>query len=403
MAEGYFSAFRYSIFMYPGSLSMAKRDYYEVLSVGKNASSDDIKRAYRRFAIKYHPDKNPGDSQAAANFKDCAEAYEVLSDPQKRQRYDQYGHDGLRGVGMHDYSHMNVDDIFSMFNLDDLFGDFFGGRRGRGRGGARARGPARGYDLETTVELTLEDIASGTEKTIEFTRQDTCPSCSGSGSAKGKGLGRCSACGGSGQVQKAGLGGFFQMVSTCPRCQGAGQVITNPCKKCKGTGFVAKKRAVSVKIPAGVHEGQGIRVTSEGEPGRNGGPRGDLYCYVRVKAHAFMMRDDSDLVCTVPISFTQAALGATIDVPSLNGTRQFKIPRATQHGSVFRIKGQGLPDLRSGRRGDELIQVAIEIPKRLTREQEKLLRDFAKTEDKSAFPESKRFFEKLKKHFGNSE
>jgi molecular chaperone DnaJ len=377
---------------------MAKRDYYEVLGIDKKASSDDIKRAYRRLAIKYHPDKNPGDAEAEQKFKECTEAYEVLSNPEKRQRYDQFGHEGLKGSGMHDYSRMNVEDIFSMFNMDDIFGDFFGGRRGGGR--RRSSGPMRGYDLETTVELTLEEIAAGAEKTIEFTRQDTCPNCNGSGSAKGKPPGRCSTCNGTGQVQKTGLGGFFQMVSTCPTCKGRGTVITDPCKKCKGTGQVPKKRTISVKIPAGVHEGQGIRVSGEGEPGKNGGPRGDLYCYVRVKAHPFLMRDGNDLVATVPVTFTQAALGATIEVPSLEGSKQFKIPAGTQNGNVFRIKGQGLVDLRTKRKGDELIRVTVEIPRNLTAEQKKLLTAFAETEDKNVMPESKGFFDRLKEYFG---
>ena len=379
---------------------MAKRDYYEVLGVGRGASADDIKRSYRRLAMKHHPDKNPGNAEAEAKFKECAEAYEVLSDTDKRKRYDQFGHEGLRGVGMRDYSHMQWQDISSMF--EDVFegiggfGDLFGmGRRGR------RTGPARGYDLETTVELALEDIAGGVEKTIEFTRQDTCAGCSGSGSAKGKPPSRCPSCGGSGQIQRAGLGGFFQMVSTCPKCQGAGKIIMNPCRKCRGTGHVPKPRTLSVKIPAGVHEGQGIRVTGEGEPGRNGGPRGDLYCYVRVRAHPFLMRDGNDLVSTVPVSFTQAALGATIEVPSLDGTREFRIPPGTQHGSTFRIKGEGLPDLRTRRKGDQLVRITIEIPRRLTSEQEELLRDFDRTQDSSAMPESSSFFEKLKKHFGN--
>ena len=250
---------------------MAKRDYYEVLGVGKNASADDIKRAYRRMAMKYHPDKNPDDKQAEAKFKECAEAYEVLSDADKRQRYNQFGHEGLRGAGMHDFSRMNVEDIFSMFGFDDLFGGIFGGRSRRS--GQRA-GPTRGYDLETAVELTLNDIAKGTEKTIEFTRQDICGECNGNGCAKGSKPGRCSTCGGTGQIARGG--GFFQMVSTCRQCGGSGQVITNPCKKCRGTGRVPKKRTVNIKIPAGVREGQGIRVASEGEPGRNGGPRGRL-------------------------------------------------------------------------------------------------------------------------------
>ncbi len=224
-------------------------------------------------------------------------------------------------------------------------------------------GPTRGYDLETSVDLTLNDIAKGTEKTIEFTRQDICPECSGSGCAPGTTPGRCPACGGTGQVTRGG--GFFQMVSTCPQCRGTGAVITNPCKKCRGTARVPKKRSVNIKIPAGVHEGQGVRVANEGEPGQKGGPKGDLYCYVRIKPHEFLERDGNNLIAVVPISFTQAALGATIDVPSLNGTKSLKIPPGTQYGSIFRIKGQGLPDIRTGRTGDQLVQIAIETPTKL--------------------------------------
>ena len=375
---------------------MAKRDYYEVLGVGKNASADDIKRSYRRMAMKYHPDKNPGDKKAEANFKECAEAYEVLSDAEKRRRYDQFGHEGLRGAGMHDFSRMNVEDIFSMFGFEDFFSGIFGGRR---RSSRRA-GPTRGYDLETAVELTLNDIAKGAEKTIEFTRQDICGECRGNGCAKGSKPGRCPACGGRGQVARGG--GFFQMVSTCRQCGGSGQVITNPCKKCKGTGRVPKKRVVEIKIPAGVHEGQGIRVAGEGEPGRGGGPKGDLYCYVRIKPHEFLQRDGNNLIAVVPISFTQAALGTTVDVPSLNGTQGLKVPPGTQYGSIFRIKGQGLPNIRTRRTGDQLVQITIETPVKLNAKQEELLREFAKSENKSVSPQSKRFFEKLKKHLGNN-
>ena len=379
---------------------MAKRDYYEVLGVDKKASADDIKRTYRRLAVKYHPDKNPGDKEAEAKFKECAEAYEVLSDSEKRQRYDQFGHDGLRGAGVHDYSHMNVNDISDIFG--DLFGDIFGGGRRSSRGGSGGHRAARGYDLETAVELTLEEVDRGTEKTIDFTRQDTCQECSGSGVAKGKAPTRCTMCGGNGQVQRAGLGGFFQMVSTCPKCNGSGQIITDPCRKCRGKGTIPQKRTLSVKIPAGVHEGQGIRVAGEGEPGHHGGPRGDLYCYIRIKAHPFLMRDGANLVVSVPLSFTQMALGTAIDVPTLDGTRQLRIPPGTQHGGVLRVKGQGLPDLRSGQKGDLLVQVTVEIPKRLTAEQEKLLLAYADTEANDSGSESKSFFERIKKHFGTS-
>jgi molecular chaperone DnaJ len=353
------------------------------------------------MAIKFHPDKNPGDKEAEVKFKECAEAYEVLSDTEKRKRYDQFGHDGLRGMGMRDYQHMKWQDIGSIF--EDIFGfgdlgDIFG--MGGGRRRSSRTGPSRGYDLETSVDLELEEVAKGCEKTIEFTRQDLCSECSGSGCAKGKSPSQCSTCGGSGQVARGG--GFFQMVSTCPQCRGSGQMITDPCKNCRGTGKTPKKRVVSVKIPAGVHEGQGVRIGGEGEPGRNGGPRGDLYCYIRIKPHEFLRREGNDLVAVVPISFTQAALGATIDVPSLDGKRGLKIPAGTQYGSVFRIKGQGLPDMRSGRSGDELVQVAIETPAKLNSKQKDMLREFAKTENKSVSPKVTSFFDKLKKHLGNS-
>jgi len=376
---------------------MPKRDYYEVLGVNKGASADDIKRAYRRLAMKYHPDKNPGDKGAEAKFKDCAEAYEVLSDAEKRKRYDQLGHEGLRGAGMHDFSHMNVEDIFSMFGFEDLFGDFFGGR---GRRTVRRAGPTRGYDLETTVELSMQDIAAGVEKTIEFTRQDNCQECYGSGTAKGSSPSACPTCGGDGQIARGG--GFFQMVSTCPQCRGTGQVISDPCKQCRGSGHVAKKRIVTIKVPRGVHEGQGIRVADEGEPGRNSGPRGDLYCYVRIRPHEFLERDGNNLIAVVPISFTQAALGATIEVPSLDGTKQLKIPAGTQYGSIFRIKGQGLPDIRSGRTGDQLVQVTIETPVRLNSKQRELLEEFAKNENSGAFPTAKAFLDKLRRYFASS-
>jgi molecular chaperone DnaJ len=378
---------------------MAKQDYYQVLGVDKGTPADDIKRAYRRKAMKYHPDKNPGDKEAEARFKECAEAYEVLSDSEKRQRYDQYGHEGLRGAGMHDFSHMNVDDIFSMFGFDDFFGGMFGGG-GRRRGSSRRGGAAKGYDLETGVELTLTEIAHGAEKTIEFTRQDACSKCKGSGAAKGSKPVNCPTCGGSGQVARGG--GFFQMVSACPQCKGGGHIISNPCAGCKGSGRVPRKRTVSIKIPAGVHEGQGIRVAGEGEPGQGGGPNGDLYCYVKVKAHDFLQRDGSDLVAIVPISFTQATLGAMIDVPSLDGTQRLKIPAGTQYGNVFRIKGQGLPDIRSKRVGDQLVQVTIETPAKLNAQQEEILREFAKAENRSVSPKSQSFFDKLKKQLGGN-
>lgn len=366
-----------------------KRDYYEVLGLSRNAGADEIRKAYRQAALKYHPDRNRDNPEAEAQFKEAAEAYEVLSDPEKRQRYDRYGHRGVQGAGVHDFSGMNVQDIFSMF--DDIFGGgMFGGRRGRG-----------GVDLEMEIEITLEQVATGIEKTIEFDRQDYCETCSGSGSEPGSQRRNCPTCGGYGQVeQTTGLGAFFgRVVTTCPSCRGKGTLIVSPCKRCKGTGRQPKHRVLTVRIPAGINDGQGVRVAGEGEPSENGSARGDLHVYVRVKPHPFLERHGNDLVCRVPISFAQAALGAKIEVPSLTGRVEVTIPPGTQHGQMFRLAGQGLPALRSRNRGDEIVQVWVEVPRKLSARQEELLREYAKTEDKTVLPESKGFFEKLTEFF----
>jgi molecular chaperone DnaJ len=377
-------------------VAATKRDYYEILSVERTASNEEIKRAYRRLAMKYHPDRNTGDGkhEAEIRFKECAEAYEVLSDDNKRKRYDQYGHQGVSG--QHDFSHMDVGDIFSMF--DDIFGGAFGGGGGgRRAGGARAQ--ARGFDLETQVELTLNEVATGVEKTIEFEKQDHCETCKGTGSKPGVPLVACVQCGGQGRVAQQGFGGMFRMVTTCPNCRGRGTVIKEHCPSCGGSGRQLRKRVVTVKIPAGVHEGQAIRISGEGEPGDNGAPAGDLHCYIAIKQHPFFSRHNNDLVCQIPISFTQAALGASVEVPTLKGTEPLEIAGGTQHGEVFKLKTRGLPDLRTGRVGDELVQVLIEVPKKLTKKQEQLLREFATLEDHSVMPQKKGFVEKLKEMF----
>lgn len=370
----------------------AKRDYYEVLGVTRETSADEIKRAYRRLAMKYHPDRVSAEdkSDAEVHFKECSEAYEVLSDPQRRQKYDQFGHGGVNG--QHDFSSMDVGDIFSMFE------DIFGGGRGR-RGGGGSRGPARGFDLETQVELTLEEVASGSEKTIEFERQDLCDTCSGSGAKPGSAPTACVQCGGSGRIAQQGFGGMFRMVTACPNCRGRGSVIRDSCTSCGGTGRRQRKRVVTVKIPAGVHEGQAVRVAGEGEPGEAGAPSGDLHCYVVIKSHAFFSRHNNDLVCQVPVSFTQAVLGARVQVPTLNGSEDLEMPAGTQHGEVFKLRGKGLPDLRNGRRGDELVQILLEIPKKLTEKQRSLLEEFAATEDASVMPQRKGFLDKLRGMF----
>ena len=372
-------------------MSTAKRDYYDVLGVSRDASSEQVKKAYRRLAHKYHPDRNREDPEAETRFKEVAEACEVLSDPAKRQRYDQFGHAGLSGVGVHDFSHMGFEDIFSMFN--DVFGEAFG------IGGRRHR---RGADLRADVEMTMAEVLAGAERSVRFSRQEACDSCGGTGAEPGSQRRSCGTCGGYGQVEQAGGFLFGRAVTTCPTCHGRGSVIVTPCRVCRGGGRVAKKRVVVVKIPAGIHDGQAVRVRGEGEPGAGGAPRGDLHCYVRVKPHPFLERHNNELLCRMPISFTQAALGATVEAPTLSGKAELKIPRGTQHGQLFRLGGLGMPDLRTGRRGDEIVQVIVEIPKKLNKEQEAILRDFATTEDGSVLPESKGFFDRVMEYFSGS-
>ncbi|MFM9994392.1 MAG: molecular chaperone DnaJ [Phycisphaerales bacterium] len=376
------------------------RDYYEILSVDKTADGEEIKRAYRRLAMKYHPDRNPNDPEAETKFKEAAEAYEVLSEPAKRQRYDQFGHEGLRGMGAasHDFSRMNVHDIFSMF--EDIFTGMGGGGFGGGRGG-RQRGVARGYDLETEVELTLEDVLAGCERTVEFTRLDVCDKCTGSGAKPGTKPVACPTCGGQGRVQQAGLGGMFRMVTNCPACAGRGKVIREVCEACRGKGRVPRKRKLAVKIPPGIAEGQAVRVQGEGEPPPQEaapggeGVRGDLHAVVRVADHPMFQRDEDNLLLEMPISFTQASLGAQIEAPTLDGGHTLTISRGTQHGQVIRVAGKGLPNLRSSRRGDLLVGLRIEIPQKLSAAQEKLLRQFAETEDERVLPESQGFVRKI--------
>ncbi|MBC8309630.1 MAG: molecular chaperone DnaJ [Phycisphaerales bacterium] len=370
--------------------------YYEVLGINRSADGSEVKRAYRRLAMKYHPDRNPGDSEAEQSFKECAEAYEILSDSQKRTIYDQYGHEGLRGRGhaAHDYNTMNVEDIFSMFN------DILGGG-GFGRGGGRTR-QHRGFDLETDVEVTLEEVLTGTQRDVEFDRLAVCETCSGGGGKPGTSPKTCHTCQGQGKVAQAGLGGMFRMVSACPNCRGRGTVITEKCEDCKGRGRKAIHRQLSVKIPAGIHNGQAVRVAGEGEPpapevsqGGEGVP-GDLHVVVRVKSDSRFERDGNHLIQVVPVAFTQLALGATVEVDSIDNSHELDIPSGTQTNDVFKIEGAGIPDLRTGKRGDLVIIVRLAVPNKLTEEQRKLLEEYAKTEHIPVHEGESSLWEKLK-------
>ncbi|MFN0131574.1 MAG: molecular chaperone DnaJ [Phycisphaerales bacterium] len=382
------------------------RDYYEILSVERTADTEEIKRAYRRLAMKHHPDRNPGDADAEAKFKEAAEAYEVLSDPASRQRYDQFGHEGVRGQGAaaHDFSRMNVQDIFSMFN--DIFGGGGGGGGFGGGGGGRGRGVARGYDLETEVAISLVDVLKGCERQVEFTRLDLCDYCAGTGAKPGSKPVNCPTCGGQGKVQQTGLGGMFRMVTSCPHCGGRGKVVKDICESCRGKGRVPRARKLVVKIPPGISSAQAVRVQGEGEPPppemspTGEGIRGDLHVVVRVEDHEMFVRDGDHLLLEMPIPFTQAALGAEVQVPTLEGQSTLRIPKGTQHGATFRIDAEGLPNLRSGRRGDLVVSVRVEIPKKLSSKQEKLLRDFAASENQDVLPESQGFMKKMRDWLG---
>ncbi|MDH3357862.1 MAG: molecular chaperone DnaJ [Desulfobacteraceae bacterium] len=347
-----------------------KRDYYEILGVNRNANESDLKASYRKLALKYHPDRNPGDKEAEENFKEASEAYEVLRNPQKRNIYDQFGHQGLEGSGFSGFS--NFDDIFSSFG--GIFEEFFGfssGRRSRSR-------TQRGADLRYDLTLSFMEAAFGTETEINLEKMEICSSCEGTKCKPGTHLDTCSQCNGTGQVSRNQ--GFFTVRTTCYQCNGNGQIIPHPCTDCKGTGQTRVSKKVAVKIPAGVDSGSRLRLTGEGEAGTYGGPHGDLYVFIYVEPHDFFERDNTDVICQVNISFVQAALGDTIEVPTLNGNKQLKIKKGSQPGDLFRFRGEGIPSLRSGRRGDEIIQILIKTPTNLNKKQEALLKDFAKIE-----------------------
>jgi len=347
-----------------------KRDYYEVLGVQRNATDDELKANYRKLALKYHPDRNPGDDEAEDMFKEAAEAYEVLHDAQKREIYDQYGHQGLEGTGFSGFG--GFEDIASSFGgiFEDLFG--FGGQRQ-----SRSR-VQRGSDLRYDLKLSFMEGAFGIEQSIDIEKMEVCPTCEGSACEPGTSPENCRQCQGSGQVSRNQ--GFFTVRTTCPHCRGRGRSIPHPCSECRGAGQVAVNKRVSVKIPAGVDTGSRLRLTGEGEAGAHGGPAGDLYVFIHVEPHEFFERSDTNIICRLQISFVQAILGDKIGIQTLDGDKKLEIPKGTQPGDILRLDGEGIPSLRGGRRGDQIIQINVKIPSNLNKKQVSLLRQFEKLE-----------------------
>lgn len=371
--------------------TMAKRDYYEVLGVKREASDKEIAVAYRKLAVKYHPDANPGDAEAVLKFKEAAEAYEVLSDGDKRARYDRFGHQGVEQFGQ---QFGDVNDIFEAFG--DIFSEMFGGAQRRG--GRRVR---KGADVRCDVSLTLEEAATGVTRSVDLTRSKACETCHGSGSKPGSQRAQCRRCGGHGQVVQSA--GILRVQTTCPTCQGAGSIITDPCDGCRGRGYVQERTKLDVNIPAGIDDGMRVRLAGYGEPSPDGGPPGDAYCFVAVKKHKLFQRDGTHLILQMPITYSQAALGATIEVPTLAGPHNLVLPPGSQSGEVFRVRGRGMPDVRGGASGDLHVQTYIEVPKRLTSSQERLLRELAEVERTEVSPHRKSFLERIRDYFAPSD
>ncbi len=385
---------------------MAKRDYYDVLGVSKNPQPEEIKKAYRKLAVQFHPDKNPGDKKAEEKFKEATEAYEVLTDAKKRQAYDQFGHaafqqggpGGPGGMGGFEGAFggaggASMNDIFG-----DIFGDLFGGGTQRGGRGRRRSAGRPGSDLKTTVDITFEEAARGTEKVITVPKTVNCETCKGSGAKAGTQPETCSHCQGRGEVTFQQ--GFFAISRPCPRCNGEGQTIASPCASCSGSGTAKKRSQIAIKIPPGVDTGQRLKLNGEGEAGERGGEAGDLYVAINILVHDFFTREDENVICEVPITFIQASLGADIQVPTLDGKVSLKIPPGTQSQQTLRLKGKGMPRLGSYGRGDQLVQVVVEIPTRLTNEQKDILRKFQESGADLAHPRHQTFFDKVKNLFG---
>ena len=382
---------------------MSKRDYYEVLGVSKTATQDELKKAYRKLARKYHPDLNKDNEEAAEKFKECNEAYSVLSDDQKRAQYDQFGHAAFENGGMGGGGGFGGAGGFGGFGgsgMEDIFDMFFGGQGGRGGNRAKS-GPQRGADLRFDLEISFEEAAFGLEKEINLYRDETCDHCHGEGAEPGSKVESCPECNGTGYVRFTQNTMFGQMVNErpCSRCRGEGKIISEPCKECRGKGTVKRNKKLKVKIPAGVDNGSRLRVSGEGEAGAKGGPNGDLYVYLYVKPHKFFERDGTTVLCEVPINIVQATLGADIKVPTLDGQVTMKVPEGTQPGKVLRLKGKGIPSLRGGSRGDQLVRIKVVVPTKLSDKQKDALRKFADISKDNINPEEKSFMDKVKDFF----
>lgn len=377
------------------------KDFYETLGVSKSASEAEIKKAYRKLAIKYHPDKNQGDKDSEEKFKEISQAYEVLSDSNKRTQYDQFGHAAFTGAGRGGGGGFH--DPFDIFS--QVFGGAGAGGGGSifeelfGMGGGRSRrgGPMDGADLRYDLEVDFEDAVFGADKKIKIPRMETCSSCKGSGCAEGASRQTCNRCGGSGQVSLSQ--GFFSVRQTCPSCNGEGQTITNPCKKCHGEGRIRAEKNLKIHIPPGIDTGSRLRVANEGEGGIKGGQQGDLYVVMHVKPHEIFQRDGSDILCELPIDYPTAALGAVVEVPTITGKAKMKIPAGTQNGTVLRMRDKGMPSLRGGGRGDQHVRIFIEVPKKLNKEQKELLEKYKEASDKSSHPLIDDFLKKAKNFF----